>query len=94
MPAEAAEEVDHQAAAEAVVEEAVGQAVVEEAVGQAVVEEEVGQVEQVEGAAQLDAESPGPRRSRQPLSVLLLSRPKPEAFRAPNYSPNSRLAIL
>lgn len=76
MPAEAAEEVDHQAAAEAVVEEA------------------VGQVEQVEGAAQLDAESPGPRRSRQPLSVLLLSRPKPEAFRAPNYSPNSRLAIL
>ena len=76
MPAEAAEEVDHQAAAEAVVEEA------------------VGQVEQVEGAAQLDAESPGPRRSRQPLSVLLLSRPKPEAFRAPNHSPNSRLAIL
>ena len=76
MPAEAAEEVDHQAAAEAVVEEA------------------VGQVEQVEGAAQLDAESPGSRRSRQPLSVLLLSRPKPEAFRAPNYSPNSRLAIL
>ena len=76
MPAEAAEEVDHQAAAEAVVEEA------------------VGQVEQVEGAAQLDAESPGPPRSRQPLSVLLLSRPKPEAFRAPNYSPNSRLAIL
>ena len=76
MPAEAAEEVDHQAAAEAVVEEA------------------VGQVEQVEEAAQLDAESPGPRRSRQPLSVLLLSRPKPEAFRAPNYSPNSRLAIL
>ena len=76
MPAEAAEEVDHQAAAEAVVEEA------------------VGQVEQVEGAAQLDAESPGPRRSRQPLSVLLLSRPKPKAFRAPNYSPNSRLAIL
>lgn len=79
MPAEAAEEVDHQAAAEAVVEEAVGQ---------------VEQVEQVEGAAQLDAESPGPRRSRQPLSVLLLSRPKPEAFRAPNSSPNSRLAIL
>ena len=79
MPAEAAEEVDHQAAAEAVVEEAVGQ---------------VEQVEQVEGAAQLDAESPGPRRSRQPLSVLLLSRPKPEAFRAPNYSRNSRLAIL
>lgn len=78
MPAEAAEEVD-QAAAEAVVEEAVGQ---------------VEQVEQVEGAAQLDAESPGPPRSRQPLSVLLLSRPKPEAFRAPNYSPNSRLAIL
>lgn len=76
MPAEAAEEVDHQAAAEAVVEEA------------------VGQVEQVEGAAQLDAESPGPPRSRQPVSVLLLSRPKPEAFRAPNYSPNSRLAIL
>ena len=76
MPAEAAEEVDHQAAAEAVVEEA------------------VGQVEQVEGAAQLDAESPGPRRSRQPLSVLPLSRSKPEAFRAPNYSPNSRLAIL
>ena len=76
MPAEAAEEVDHQAAAEAVVEEA------------------VGQVEQVEGAAQLDAESPGPRRSRQPLSVLLLSRPKPEAFRAPTYSPNSRLAIF
>ena len=76
MPAEAAEEVDHQAAAEAVVEEA------------------VGQVEQVEGAAQLDAESPGPPRSRQPLSVLLLSRPKPEAFRAPNSSPNSRLAIL
>ena len=76
MPAEAAEEVDHQAAAEAVVEEA------------------VGQVEQVEGAAQLDAESPGPPRSRQPLSVLLLSRPKPDAFRAPNYSPNSRLAIL
>lgn len=76
MPAEAAEEVDHQAAAEAVVEEA------------------VGQVEQVEGAAQLDAESPGPRRSRQPLSVLLLSRPKPEAFRAPNYLRNSRLAIL
>ena len=73
-----AEEVD-QAAAEAVVEEAVGQ---------------VEQVEQVEGAAQLDAESPGHRRSRQPLSVLLLSRPKPEAFRAPNYSPNSRLAIL
>ena len=76
MPAEAAEEVDHQAAAEAVVEEA------------------VGQVEQVEGAAQLDAESPGPPRSRQPLTVLLLSRPKPEAFRAPNSSPNSRLAIL
>ena len=76
IPAEAAEEVDHQAAAEAVVEEA------------------VGQVEKVEGAAQLDAESLGPRRSRQPLSVLLLSRPKPEAFRAPNYSPNSRLAIL
>lgn len=79
MPAEAAEEVDHQAAAEAVVEEAVGQ---------------VEQVEQVEGAAQLDAESPGPRRSRQPLPVLPLSRSKPEAFRAPNYSPNSRLAIL
>ena len=76
MPAEAAEEVDHQAAAEAVVEEA------------------VGQVEQVEGAAQLDAESPGPPRSCQPLTVLLVSRPKPEAFRAPNSSPNSRLAIL
>ena len=42
MPAEAAEEVD-QAAAEAVVEEAVGQ---------------VEQVEQVEGAAQLEADLP------------------------------------
>ena len=67
---------------------------VDQAAAEAVVEEAVGQVEQVEGAAQLDAESPGPRRSHQPLSVLLLSRPKPEAFRAPNYSPNSRLAIL